>query len=279
MSKLLSLKSKYLLGVMIVAAIVVAFAMFATTALAAYTHVGTLRQGSSGSQVVSLQTTLGGLVADGSFGPMTKAAVMSYQSSNGLVADGVVGPLTGASLAGSMMGGGSMTYPAGCTSSSGFSPTTGLSCSGGSGSLPAGCMPGYLFSSTTGLSCSGGGTPAPGPLVGAAGSIEDADFVSGLTGEEVGESANDVKVAGLDIDADDGSDLNLTAVRLDFSQGGGNAADQDFEDYADEVSVWFEGEEVARADADTFNDENNYDRTLSLSGDAIIRAGDTGQLV
>src|SRR3989344_1267641 len=133
MSKLLSLKSKYLLGVMIVAAIVVAFAMFATTALAAYTHVGTLRQGSSGSQVVSLQTTLGGLVADGSFGPMTKAAVMSFQSSRGLTADGVVGPMTGAALAGVMTGG---TYPAGCSSSSGYSVTTGLPWTGG-GSLPA----------------------------------------------------------------------------------------------------------------------------------------------
>ena len=240
---------------MIVAAIVVAFAMFATTALAAYTHVGTLRQGSSGSQVVSLQTTLGGLVADGSFGPMTKAAVMSYQSSNGLVADGVVGPLTGASLAGSMMGGGSMTYPAGCTSSSGFSPTTGLSCSGGSGSLPAGCMPGYLFSSTTGLSCSGGTTPPPSGLQGGAGSIDTYDLTSGLSNEEVGEDAEDVKVAGLNLENSDDSDLDLTAVRLVFNEG---TAASDFDNYASEVSIWLGSKEVARVDADEFNDDNDW---------------------
>ena len=274
MSKLLSLKSKYLLGVMIVAAIVVAFAMFATTALAAYTHVGTLRQGSSGSQVVSLQTTLGGLVADGSFGPMTKAAVMSYQSSNGLVADGVVGPLTGASLAGSMMGGGSMTYPAGCTSSSGFSPTTGLSCSGGSGSLPAGCMPGYLFSSTTGLSCSGGTTPPPSGLQGGAGSIDTYDLTSGLSNEEVGEDAEDVKVAGLNLENSDDSDLSLTAVRLVFNEG---TAASDFDNYASEVSIWLGSKEVARVDADEFNDDNDWTKTVTLSG-AILRSGDTEDL-
>ena len=60
------LKSKYLLGVMVVAAVAVMFAMFATTALA-YTHTVTLRQGSSGSQVMSLQQALG-ITADGAFG-------------------------------------------------------------------------------------------------------------------------------------------------------------------------------------------------------------------
>src|SRR3989338_5166843 len=265
------LKSKILLGTMIVAAAFVGAMMLAQTADAAYMHTVTLRQGSSGAQVMALQTTLGGLAVDGNFGPMTKAAVMAYQASRGLVADGVVGPLTGASLAGVMAGG---TFPAGCSSASGYSVTTGLLCSGGS-TLPAGCLPGYAFSSTTGASCTGGAAPAAG-LTGGAGSIEDADFVSSLSGEEVGEDTEDVKVLGLDIDADDGSDLRLTAVRLDFTQG---TADQDFEDYGTEVSVWFEGEEVARADADGFNDDNNFDKTLTLSGDAVIEAGGTGELV
>ena len=62
----------------------------------AYTHSVTLKQGSSGAQVMSLQSALG-VVADGSFGPMTKAAVVAYQAAHGLSADGVVGPSTGAS--------------------------------------------------------------------------------------------------------------------------------------------------------------------------------------
>src|SRR3989338_9036212 len=262
MSKLL--KSKFLFGVMIVAVMLVAGALVAN---AAYMHTVSLRQGSSGSQVVALQQTLGGLVADGAFGPLTKAAVMAYQSANGLVADGVVGPMTGAALSGAG------PVASGCSAGQTYNPLTGALCS--SGALPAGCLAGYEFSPTTGASCTGGAAPS-GPLTGGAGSIEDADFVSSLTGEEVGEDAEDVKVAGLDIDADDGSDIQLTAVRLDFTVGD---ADQDFEDYASEVSLWFEGEEVARADADDFNDGNNYDKTLSLSDGAVIKAGDTGQLV
>jgi hypothetical protein len=135
-------------------------------------------------------------------------------------------------------------------------------------------LPGYL--SPTGGKGSGTAKPSPsGPLEGGAGSINDADFVSSLTNEEVGEDAEDVEVAGLEIEADDGSDIQLLAVRLDFTQG---TADQDFEDYADEVSLWFDGEEVGRWDGDEFTDENNYDKTVSLDSGAIIRAGETGEL-
>src|SRR3989344_3057936 len=251
------LKSKILLGTMIVAA--------------AYMHTVTLRQGSSGAQVMALQTTLGGLAVDGNFGPMTKAAVMAYQASRGLVADGVVGPMTGASLAGVMAGG---SYPAGCSSASGFSVTTGLPCSGGGGSLPAGCMPGYLFSSTTGLSCSGGTTPPPSGLQGGAGSIDTYDLTSGLSNEEVGEDAEDVKVAGLNLENSDNSDLSLTAVRLVFNEG---TAASDFDNYASEVSIWLGSKEVARVDADEFNDDNDWTKTVTLSG-AILRSGDTEDL-
>src|SRR3989344_9633459 len=125
------LKSKYLLGVMIVATLAVAFvfAMFATTAsaqTACSTGTTTLRVGSKGDAVRCLQSAVG-VSADGSFGPITKAAVMAWQASVSLTADGVFGPKSRAALT----GGGSVTvYPAGCTSAVGFSPTTGMSCAG-----------------------------------------------------------------------------------------------------------------------------------------------------
>jgi uncharacterized protein (TIGR02594 family) len=53
----------------------------------------TLQQGDSGADVVALQKTLG-IPADGEFGPMTDAAVKSFQAATGLVPDGVVGPVT-----------------------------------------------------------------------------------------------------------------------------------------------------------------------------------------
>jgi len=59
----------------------------------------TLKEGSTGSNVVKLQARLQELgfnpgPADGEFGPGTEAAVMAFQRSEGLLADGVAGPRT-----------------------------------------------------------------------------------------------------------------------------------------------------------------------------------------
>ena len=65
-------------------------------------HPPTVKLGSSGAAVVELQTALNAfgaaLVADGIFGPLTDAAVRSFQGSHGLVVDGIVGPLTWTAL-------------------------------------------------------------------------------------------------------------------------------------------------------------------------------------
>ncbi|RJQ34127.1 peptidoglycan-binding protein [Candidatus Parcubacteria bacterium] len=119
-------------------------------------------------------------------------------------------------------------------------------------------------------------TPTPGPLQGGAGSIDDARFVSSLNNEEVGEGAQNVDVMGLEIEADRGSDIEITAITLDFSP---LTADRDFDRYADEVSVWLDGKRLARVDADMFEDDNNFNRTISLSSSGIIKAGKTGELV
>ena len=63
----------------------------------------TLRLGSRGSQVVTLQRRLNELgyncgVADGIFGSRTRQAVMAFQRDNGLAVDGIVGPKTIAKL-------------------------------------------------------------------------------------------------------------------------------------------------------------------------------------
>lgn len=54
----------------------------------------TIRQGDRGDAVRELQSLLGGLNADGVFGPLTAAAVRQFQTDNGLVADAIVGPRT-----------------------------------------------------------------------------------------------------------------------------------------------------------------------------------------
>ncbi|HVM26700.1 MAG TPA: NlpC/P60 family protein [Mycobacteriales bacterium] len=70
----------------------------ALPAAAPATAQPTLRQGSRGAAVTELQRRLGGLAADGVFGPRTRSAVVAFQSSRGLAADGVVGPRTWAAL-------------------------------------------------------------------------------------------------------------------------------------------------------------------------------------
>ncbi|KKS24676.1 MAG: Cell wall lytic activity, partial [Candidatus Nomurabacteria bacterium GW2011_GWC2_41_8] len=148
------LKSKFLLGAMIVAIMFVGVVAFdATPAAADCSITSTLRVGSKGDQVKCLQTIVGA-TADGSFGPLTKAAVMAWQSGRSLVADGVVGPLTRAALLGGAVSG---NFPAGCSSASGYSSTTGVKCdSVQANTFPAGCTSASGYSPTTGASCSTG---------------------------------------------------------------------------------------------------------------------------
>lgn len=59
-----------------------------------------IKMGSQGNAVKALQAKLGGLTADGRFGPMTKAKVIEFQRSKRTTANGVVGPRTWALLLG-----------------------------------------------------------------------------------------------------------------------------------------------------------------------------------
>lgn len=67
------------------------------------TTPSTIQQGSKGRDVGKLQDDLARLGyfsgrRDEDFGPLTRAAVVSFQSDNGLLADGIAGPLTWAAL-------------------------------------------------------------------------------------------------------------------------------------------------------------------------------------
>lgn len=115
-----------------------------------------------------------------------------------------------------------------------------------------------------------------GDLEGGAGDISEAEFITSLNNEEVGEGDEDVEVAGLEIEAD-GSDIEIAAVTLDFDYADSGASD-DFDDYASEVSVWLDGEELARVDVSDMDDDD-WSENISLDNGGIIREGEVGDLV
>ncbi|MDD5068514.1 MAG: peptidoglycan-binding domain-containing protein, partial [Candidatus Pacebacteria bacterium] len=272
----------------------VAAAGGALTALASFDV--NLTVGSTGADVTALQNWLieNGFLsipaATGYFGPLTQSAVAAYQTSVGITpAAGYVGPITraklnaGGSVSGNFPAGctsasgySSVTglpcapigFPAGCTSASGFSSTTGQPCSGG-GSFPAGCTSASGFSTTTGMSCSGGSSGG-GSLSGGAGEITVTAKTAG-TETTVGEGKEE-KVLGMEIEADDNSDAEITSMRLIATVDTDGATR--FNRYVDEVKVYMGSKEVGSLDSSDFSrDAAEFTGTISLHG-AVVQKGE-----
>lgn len=224
---------------------------------AAYVHAGLLKQGSRGTQVLALQQALNAtaykvaLTGVGSagyettlFGPATKAAVIKFQAANGLVADGIVGASTGAKLAG--LGGTTVPsgLPAGCTSTSGFSPVTGVACN-------------TTSSNTGGLS-------------GGAGDLDTSSTTKG-TKSTVAENSEE-KVLGVKVEAND-SDIAITNVKIEFVEDDTTSGSYRLDKYVDEVLVYLGDKEVGSVDGDDFNrSSKTYSKSISLKN-AVVKEG------
>lgn len=268
-----------------------AFAFTFAIASAAVTVPPNLMQGSSGTQVMNLQSALG-IASDGAFGPMTKAAVMAFQTGHSLTVDGIVGPMTAAAInlmnaesTGSVYPAGCTsstgyssttgmscamvsTLPAGCTSTSGFSTTTGMSCATVT-TLPAGCTSTVGYSPTTGAKCDSGTTGTPsGPLMGGAGNATIADS-SVDTESEVSEGTTE-KVAGMRIEAS-GSDLAISNVQVTLTNLGSGSTW--LSRYASEVSIWMGDTKVGSLPVSSFSQSGtNYTGNIAVSN-AVVREG------
>lgn len=238
---------KFLIGTFALVALT-----FAVSASAAYDFgTTTLRVGSRGEAVKNVQTVVGATPVDGVFGNITKAKVMAWQAAHGLTADGVVGPATKAAM-----------------NAAPGTPVTGL---------PAGCTSTVGYSSTTGVKCDGGtttpGTDNNGPLTGGAGDLTLSGTSTDVE-DSFKEGDEDVNVIGFKAEAD-GSDIALTNVKVLFSRI--VAGSEDIEDYVDEVKVFKGSTEVGSADASDFSRDSGspdiYSRTISLNN-AVVREGD-----
>lgn len=261
------LKSKFFLGGLIAIALLVA-----STTNAAYMHTGLLKMGQTSSQVMSLQQTLNGggfLVSTtgaGSpgmesmyFGSKTKAAVMAFQAAKGLTVDGVVGAQSGAALA--AMTGGTVSYPAGCTSTTGFSTTTGMSCSTGSTTLPAGCTAGAMYSSTTGAKCDGSTTTTT--TVGSGdGDITNVSEISSADSSAMEGTTSEVFAFEFDVEGD--VSIDRVDIYLDSTAAGTESENAD--DYFQSAMLMVDGKTVATLDASDW-DEDSYGVVSSVTGD------------
>lgn len=243
-------------------------------------YAATVRQGSSGQASLIWQKFLNGyssanLVQDGNFGPLSVAAAKIWQASRNLSVDGVLGAMSRASAIAQINSGvvlpGPGTYPAGCSSNSGYSVTTGQSCAV-STSLPSGCTSTAGYSPTTGAKCDGGSTSS-GVLEGGAGSIT-LTAKSTYSNEEVVAGDEDVPVLAFEIEADEESDVEITSAKVEFYNSN-TASSRRLEDYADSVSILMNGDVVGSADAEDFSESSKYySKTISLDG-AIVEAGET----
>jgi len=228
-----------------------------------------LTVGSSGVEVIALQTWLinngfnipaisPGTAVKGYFGSQTQAAVAAYQRTVGLPSQGYFGPLTQDKIAsGSAVVGG--TCPAGlvCT------PVT---------SVSTVCPTGFVCTPV------GGGSPIPstGGLSGTDGTITDVNELSQYSSEEVGDGQSDVKVLGFEVEASNDGDIRIKSVKVSFNATGNSGSDN-LDDYIDGVSVWMGSTKVGSADVSGFNEDssNVWSRTITLSGNTIVKADDT----
>jgi peptidoglycan hydrolase-like protein with peptidoglycan-binding domain len=234
----------------------VAFAVvlgaFASTAQA-YNFASDLTVGSTGADVVALQTWLvnnGYLVmpagtAMGYFGQITKTAVAKYQANVGLPSTGFFGPLTRAKLS---MGGAVVTTPAttvaGCPVGAAFNTMTGAPC--GVASSVAGCTAGAMFSSTTGQRCDGSSsTPSSGSIStsGVEGDLTRFGKIGG-TESTVDEGQRNVQVLGVKFKAED-SDMLIERVDVDFTITPALNASARLRNYITAVSLVLDGKRIA----------------------------------
>jgi hypothetical protein len=227
------LKSKIVLGFMVLAIVFGAVAFATPTKASCDLGSVTLKQGMRSEAVTCLQTSLGMTTVTGYFGTMTKAAVMAFQTNHGLTADGLVGAMTKAAITGSTVGvypagcssfagysattglpcTGALTYPVGCTSAVGYSPTTGQACNGvvTPTTLPAGCTSTAGYSPTTGQACSGTIVNSSGE-----GSVTLDYTAIPAAGVVINKGQADQNAAGITIKAV-GSDMKISHVWLDFT--------------------------------------------------------------
>ncbi len=244
---------KYLIGTF-------AVAMFAFAATASAYDFGTttLKVGSKGEAVKTLQTLVGATPADGIFGKMTAAKVKVWQAANGLTADGVFGNMSKAKANATASTGGTT----GSTCPTGYVATTPVA---------------PLFASCV----ASAGTPVtPTGLTGVSGEVTEVTQISSYNDEEVSAGQSDVKVMGFDVKTSKDGDVEVKSMKLTFDSNGNSSEDSDrLSDYLTAVHVYAGSTKVGTANVSDFTKESTgvYSKTISFSG-AVAKSDSTTKM-
>ena len=260
---------KFLIGTFVLAA----FAVSANLALAYDFGTTTLKVGSRGPAVVDLQTLVGA-TADGSFGPLTQAKVMAWQSNNGLVADGLFGNKSKAVAMGAYNSGNANAAGSLCPNGMTLASNCTLAANAQAVAL---CPNGMTLASNCGVAPAAG-TVTTGPLAGTDGTLASVVKLSQYNAEEVGAGQNDVKVLGFEVKASKDGDIELKSIKVSFDVVNADGSTR-IEDYFDSVSVWMGSTKIGTSSTADFSKDATgaYSRTISLSG-AVSRADVTNKI-
>jgi len=109
-------------------------------------------------------------------------------------------------------------------------------------------------------------------LNGSVGDITRADWISALNNEKVGEGENNIKVAGLEIEAGQDSDIRLISAKIEVENTDAGSSKKP-RDFMKSVGVYFDGTKVATIDGDEFFDDtgDTWTKTVSFPSSSIIR--------
>ncbi len=232
--------------VLVASAAVLGFAFAANAAT--YTYPGyVLKAGQKSAAVSALQTALNqagytpALSTDGSFGPMTTAAVKWFQSTHALAVDGSAGPATAAALTSALA-----TMPS--TPSQGNCPTGYVQVTPVAPTF-ASCA----IAPSTGGSNGGSSTGLSGE-----GSIENID-VSDADDTDLEEGQSEAELGVLEFTAEDG-DVLVNRIDVVFEAAGGNDEDRPWNVF-DSVSLMVDGDEIASMDTDSKSDWDELNDT------------------
>lgn len=300
------------MGVMVVATMFVgvgaltANAQQAVVSASDVQYAATVRSGSVGQSALIWQKFLNdyssaNLVADSKFGPLSGAALKIWQASRNLSADGVAGAMSRASAVAQINSGvtnpiggnfpagcssasgysvttgapctGAMAYPAGCTSNAGYSVTTGQPCTGGA-NLPAGCSSTAGYSPTTGQLCASGGAVVSGSGVGL---LSNITKLSSYNNTKVSEGMIDQPVFGVEVTAKD-ADQVIDSVKVSFYNAGTGSVK--LQKYAGDVSIWLDGKEIGRKSVSAFSDDASDVYVYRFTGmNGVVKQNAKGQII